>query len=889
MLPYAWGREMADPEGSTLAPGTRVGDRFVLERLLRREVVTEVYLARNEGGGTARFEVRRVLAPVPPPGAEQVVRKELDRVAAAGCRSIPAIVAVAPDPAGLLVISEAPEALAPRETLRDVVARGEGLPSRDALRVLREVARVLDVLHALGPQVLHRALSPENVSLMERRQKVWLTESGLAHALHAAGVIPPRAHIVGPAYRSPDEILQRPTARGDVFALASLAHEALTGSPAFRAASEAATESAMLRGPRSSVAPAVSQSAARVDAVLHRAWSVDVDGGYAKATDFVAALERAFDASVEGEAPLSSRTIIGLGAPSQRSVGARPAPPRAPVVPEPGGDASRQPMRVQPPTQKVQVPQFHPPGTEPVAPDAAREDREKPPTSTPPRAPVARPIGAPPERPKPEPARSVSAAMGGRITRAPGEVPPDQYEITKPVRIDPPPEAKGDILAERRGAPSEAPEARDSWESVLQASPSPSEKTTLRAPSDESDELPTRPPPAPSALVPTVIPTASDDEEETDEEAIELTPLPVSRTSVPVPSKPPPPPAAARISHTSLPPAVEVVAHAPSPPALPSTPPALPSSAPASEPPRESPLPPVEAPPVAPAPADDFSFPSLIAEPPPERIETPVPPPPIPPPLADEVAVPPPRPPISDARTQPPPAQRAPAPPPARRSPRRIVFGLVAFVAIAAGAGLLWTNHYGPPPPMDVPPRAPVVRRAVALDAQVAVDAHAPSAADVLAIDRLAPQQDVLTVADATAADVTAVDATARADVAVAPPPAVAAPPDAGAAPSATGLAAPVISREPLRGHPRGRETIALEDAMFDEIMACVGRRHRRKVRVTATYLGATGLVDQLHIASPYNEPETAPCIERVVRRHPVGRFTATDWETGFVFDPEDR
>ena len=57
---------------------------------------------------------------------------------------------------------------------------------------------------------------------------------------------------------------------------------------------------------------------------------------------------------------------------------------------------------------------------------------------------------------------------------------------------------------------------------------------------------------------------------------------------------------------------------------------------------------------------------------------------------------------------------------------------------------------------------------------------------------------------------------------------------------------------------------------------------------VTVTYLGETGLATTIRIAPPYDEPETGPCIERVVRRHPVGRFTATDWETGFVWDPSE-
>lgn len=70
-----------------------------------------------------------------------------------GCRCIPALTAVEIDPAGLLVVTEAPEALAPRDTLRDVIHRGERLPTPDTLRILKEIARGLDSLpraHAAG-------------------------------------------------------------------------------------------------------------------------------------------------------------------------------------------------------------------------------------------------------------------------------------------------------------------------------------------------------------------------------------------------------------------------------------------------------------------------------------------------------------------------------------------------------------------------------------------------------------------------------------------------------------------------------------------------------------------------------------------------------------------
>jgi hypothetical protein len=91
-----------------------------------------------------------------------------------------------------------------------------------------------------------------------------------------------------------------------------------------------------------------------------------------------------------------------------------------------------------------------------------------------------------------------------------------------------------------------------------------------------------------------------------------------------------------------------------------------------------------------------------------------------------------------------------------------------------------------------------------------------------------------------------------------------------------------------MRGHPRNRESRALEEAMYDDVLRCAAGTHRRRVRVAVRYLGATGRAEEIHVGAPFNEGTVAACIEAVVRRHPVGRFTSEDWETYFVFDPDE-
>lgn len=904
---------MSDAAESTLAPGTRVGGRFVLERLLRHGALCEVYLARSEGGGTARFEVRRVHGSAPA-GGEVSVRNELERVASVGCRAIPALVGVEIDPAGLLVVTEAPEALAPRDTLTDLLKRDQRVAPQDAVRILREVARALDALHGLVPQVIHRALSPDNVLLMDRRRRVWLTESGLVHALTSAGVVSARASVVASGYSSPDELLNRATTRGDIFSFASLAYEMMSGRPAFQGASQAAVESALLRGPRPSVGEALSPATARLDAVLASAWSSDPQPAYARASELASALEAALE-DRPAAAGVSTRTMIGLGTPASKAglVGPRPAAPRA--APTSGLGAPPTAPRALPATQKVIVPQIHPPGTEPVSPVGGAES---------PRA------DSPPDERPTQPASALAA----------GAVGPEFNDVTRPVRIDVPHEA----IAPHRVAPAEGPREskpderaeRDSWESMLDASLPALENTAVLPPRAAApvtpDELPTLVPEAPNESLLAV--------DEVEVESVQSEPTPTVGRSLP-----PPPPMEAR---RSLPPPAPMESRRSLPPPPPPPRPLGDSAQVAFD--IDDDLEGLQA---MAAGVVETGTPAVTADPAPElfspEIEAPLAPGLLPEATGDEFAAAPPATPFEmlpslfdgtdEVPSIPPPVASFPPPQQALSTavetvpgaaPQRVVYpeltsaeanavlasksvkpharfpvmaalGSVALLLAAGAAGVVWYRSTRPPSL-----RPPV---ATALDASTpATDVLAAATTAPDAFDVIVPQDDVLrgdagtdseASADALATEtgpaaVLTDDVLALRDVSSAMDSQPAVPPvlDAGATPVAQqgdgGLVPPVIRREPMRGHPRQRESRALEDAMYDEVLRCAATSHRRRVRVSVRYLGETGLADRVRVAAPYGDSPSGDCIEAVIRRHPVGRFTSVDWETYFVFDPDE-
>ncbi len=221
-------------EDSDLPAGSRIAGRYVIERLLRRTPRSAIYLARVDTAQTSRFCVRVIAAPTVSPDAVSAVHRELQRVAMLRQRAVPALLAVTRDEDRLVIVTERPDGI----TLRELLQKNGRLKSGELGRLVTEVATVLDAMHTASPPFLHRGLSPDAISVGDRLLRVWIEGCGLVHALAQQGVFPADAADVPTAYRSPGDLEGRASAGGDVFALASLAYECLTGRPAHEAAND---------------------------------------------------------------------------------------------------------------------------------------------------------------------------------------------------------------------------------------------------------------------------------------------------------------------------------------------------------------------------------------------------------------------------------------------------------------------------------------------------------------------------------------------------------------------------------------------------------------------------------------------------------------------------
>jgi tRNA A-37 threonylcarbamoyl transferase component Bud32/WD40 repeat protein len=123
------------------------------------------------------------------------------------------------------------------ETLRARLARERQLPIDESLRITREVASALDYAHRQG--VIHRDIKPENILLHEGQALI--ADFGIALAVSSAGerrMTQTGMSLGTPEYMSPEQALgeRTITAKSDVYALACVLYEMLTGEPPFTGA-----------------------------------------------------------------------------------------------------------------------------------------------------------------------------------------------------------------------------------------------------------------------------------------------------------------------------------------------------------------------------------------------------------------------------------------------------------------------------------------------------------------------------------------------------------------------------------------------------------------------------------------------------------------------------
>jgi TolB-like protein/Tfp pilus assembly protein PilF len=213
-------------------PATLLESRFVLERELGRGGMATVYLARETKH--ERQVAIKVLRPEVSAsfGAERFIRE----IGIAARLSHPHLVPLidSGEADGLLYYISA---FVPGGSLRDRIARERMLPVQDALRIAEEAGAGLDFAHRAG--FVHRDVKPENILFADGH--ALLSDFGIARAFGSersgedSNVTEPGMAIGTPAYMSPEQAAGEVhlDTRSDIYSLACVIFEMLTGEPPF--------------------------------------------------------------------------------------------------------------------------------------------------------------------------------------------------------------------------------------------------------------------------------------------------------------------------------------------------------------------------------------------------------------------------------------------------------------------------------------------------------------------------------------------------------------------------------------------------------------------------------------------------------------------------------
>ena len=173
-------------------------------------------------------------------------------------------------------------------TLQQLIREKGRIEPEAVLRLLAPVADAVDLAHRAG--IVHRDIKPANIMVQpDGRPK--LMDFGVAHIPHS--VMTTAGEILGsPTYMSPEQIAGLDvTGRSDVYSLAVVAYEMLTGQPPF----QGTTITQVIHRVIHDLAPPPRRWNAdlpvRYDDVFARALAKDPAGRFATAGDLVTALD----------------------------------------------------------------------------------------------------------------------------------------------------------------------------------------------------------------------------------------------------------------------------------------------------------------------------------------------------------------------------------------------------------------------------------------------------------------------------------------------------------------------------------------------------------------------------------------------------------------------
>src|SRR3954469_17022343 len=201
--------------------GRVLADRYRTIRRLGSGGMATVWLAEDEKL-RRKVAVKRLHGDVADDDVVRRFRREARLGASLNHPNVVAVYDIAADDEGVLIVMEYVEG----RTLRDEIASAP-LPAERLLPILHGVAEALD--HAHGHGVLHRDVKPANV-LLRKDGTAKLADLGIATAAEHSRITRSGAVLGTAAYMAPERLEGQDGGKAaDVYALAAVAYEALSG------------------------------------------------------------------------------------------------------------------------------------------------------------------------------------------------------------------------------------------------------------------------------------------------------------------------------------------------------------------------------------------------------------------------------------------------------------------------------------------------------------------------------------------------------------------------------------------------------------------------------------------------------------------------------------
>jgi serine/threonine protein kinase, bacterial len=216
--------------------------------------------------------------------------------------------------------------------LQTVLADGPLEPSR-AVRIIEQVAKALHAAHEVG--LLHRDVKPSNI-LLDRDDFAYLIDFGIARAADQTRLTQSGSAIGTFAYIAPERLDARANedARADIYSLACVLYECLTGHPPFEADTMPQVIAAHLHAPPPRPSTTQPNVPALIDQVIATGMAKDPHNRYATTIELAHAARDAITAPITrpAAAPAFEPPTVVVPAPPIRSA-TGPSDPRLAMTP----------------------------------------------------------------------------------------------------------------------------------------------------------------------------------------------------------------------------------------------------------------------------------------------------------------------------------------------------------------------------------------------------------------------------------------------------------------------------------------------------------------------------------------------------------------------------